>query len=180
MNDIFSNQRLTGILGSIAFENEENNKENVLAISEDGTYRMGTLTGTVTGEYEAGFLGTKAREKLRLAKIKDCKERISLLEEQLDQLETLQKKLNDRKQTLRREYEKLPKEDDLREALQMLLAGERESEQVKKEAERIEKQIQELLELLKEKKKKALEIAETLYLTCSYQVFKEAKKASEE
>ena len=57
VNDIFSNQRLTGILGSIAYDNE-----SMIAVAEDGTYRMGVLAGTVTGEYEAGYLGTKARE----------------------------------------------------------------------------------------------------------------------
>ena len=55
VNDIFSNQRLTGILGSIAYDNE-----SMIAVAEDGTYRMGVLAGTVTGEYEAGYLGTKA------------------------------------------------------------------------------------------------------------------------
>ena len=43
-----------------------------------------------------------------------------------------------------------------------------------------EEQIRELIENVKEKKKKALEIAESLYLTCSYDVFKEAKRAAEE
>ena len=64
VNDIFSNQRLTGILGSIAYDSE-----SLFTVAEDGTYGMGVLAGTVTGEYEAGFLGTKAREKHRQAKI---------------------------------------------------------------------------------------------------------------
>ena len=38
-----------------------------------GTGGMGVLTGTITGEYKAGFIGTKARERNRLAKIEECK-----------------------------------------------------------------------------------------------------------
>ncbi len=60
----------------------------------------------------------------------------------------------------------------------MLQAEERECEQLKRESDKLEYQIRELAEILKEKKKKALEIAEALYLTCSYDIFKEAKKSS--
>ena len=58
---------------------------------------MGVLAGTVTGEYEAGFLGTKAREKHRQAKIEECRQRITELETALQQLEELHRKLSDRK-----------------------------------------------------------------------------------
>ncbi len=175
VNDIFSNQRLTGILGSIAYDNE-----SMIAVAEDGTYRMGVLAGTVTGEYEAGYLGTKAREKHRQAKIEACRQRIAELEEILQQLEEMHRKLFERKDILRQEYENLPKDTDMREALQMMRAEERACEQIRRESDRLEEQIRELIENVKEKKKKALEIAESLYLTCSYDVFKEAKRAAEE
>lgn len=175
VNDIFSNQRLTGILASIAYDND-----STIAVVENGTYHMGVLTGTVTGEYEASFLGTKAREKHRLAQIEKCRNRIAELEEQLRLLEEMQIKLEGRKNALRQEYENLPKDTDMREAFHMLSAEERECEQLKREGEKLEKQISDLVEVLKEKKKKALEIAEDLYLACSYEVFKEAKAAAEE
>lgn len=175
INDIFSNQRLTGILGSIAYENE-----SIITVAEDGTYRMGVLAGTVTGEYEAGFLGTKAREKHRQVKINACRQKITELEEILQQLEEMYRKLSDRKDVLRQEYGNLPKDTDMREALRMMRAEERACEQIRRESDKLEEQIRELIEILKEKKKKALEIADSLYLTCSYEVFKEAKSAAEE
>ena len=175
VNDIFSNQRLTGILGSIAYDNE-----SIITIAEDGTYRMGVLAGTVTGEYEAGFLGTKARERHRQAKMEACRQRIAGLEEVLQQLEEMYRKLSERKVILRQEYENLPKDTDMREALQMMRAEERACEQIRRESDKLEERIRELIEILKEKKKKALEIADSLYLTCSYEVFKEAKSAAEE
>ena len=175
VNDIFSNQRLTGILEGLGYE-----KEGILGVAEDGTYRMGVLAGTVTGEYEAGYLGTKARERNRQAKIKSCRQRIEELEELLGKLEEISKRLSDRKELLDQEYHNLPKDTDMREALQMLRAEERACEQLKEESGKLEAQIHELLEVLKEKKKKALELAEALYLTCTYEVFKEAKEAAEE
>lgn len=175
VNDIFSNQRLTGILESISYDDE-----SVIAISENGTYRMGVLVGTVSGEHEAGFLGTQARERYRLAKIEECRLKISEIEETLRQLETIHRKLEEKKDKLKREYEAIPKDIDMREALQMVLAEEREYEQLKRESEKLEEQIHELVEVLKEKKKSALEIAQAVYLTCSYVVFKDAKLAAEE
>ena len=175
VNDIFSNQRLTKILGSIAYDNE-----GMTTIAEDGTYRMGVLDGTVTGEYEAGFLGTRAREKHRQAKMEACRQRIADLEEILRQLEEKHGKLLERREILRREYDNLPKDTDMKEALQIMRAEEKVCEQIKQESDKLETQIRELDEMLKEKKKKALKIAESLYLTCSYDVFKEAKEAAEE
>ena len=58
MNDIFSNQRLTGILSGIAY-----NEESMISVSSEGIYQMGVLSGTITGEHVAGFLGARARER---------------------------------------------------------------------------------------------------------------------
>ena len=41
MNDIFSNQRLTGILSGIAY-----NEESMISVSSEGIYQMGVLSGT--------------------------------------------------------------------------------------------------------------------------------------
>ena len=101
------------------------------------------------------------------------------METALQQLEELHRKLSDRKVILRKEYENLPKDTDMREALRMLQAEERECEQLKRESDKLECQIRELVEILKEKKKKALEIAEALYLTCSYDIFKEGSNKDE-
>lgn len=51
LNDIFSSQRLTKILGNIAYDTESE-----MTIQPDGTYRMGVLTGTVTGSVSQDFL----------------------------------------------------------------------------------------------------------------------------
>lgn len=70
MNDIFSNQRLTGILSGIAY-----NEESMISVSSEGIYQMGVLSGTITGEHVAGFLGARARERNRQEQIRVCKEK---------------------------------------------------------------------------------------------------------
>ena len=131
-------------------------------------------------EHEEGFLGQKARERQRLAKIEECRKQISELEEKLQQCEKEQQNLSERKETLQKEYENLPTDIDLREALHMLREQENELKLLKNENDRLEAALRDVIEVLKEKKKEVLTIAEALYLDCSYTVFKDAKTAAEE
>ena len=175
VNDLFSNQRLTGILESISYD-----CDGTTSISEDGTYSMGVLTGTVSGGYEAGFIGTKAREKRRAAKIRECSSRISELEAQLSGLISEKDMLKGRKETLKHEYDRLPKDTDMREALKMLAAGESEYDRRKKGCDELDMQLRDIAGMIKEKKAEAVNIARSLYLACSYEIFKAAKKAAED
>ena len=175
INDIFSNQRLTGILGSISYD-----MDTEVSIQKDGTYRLGVLTGTVTGEYKAGFLGQKARERQRQEKMEACRKGISELEEQILQLEKAKGFLLKRRERLQKEYETLPTDKDMRSAIQMLTDQEKELKWLQDENAKLEESLKETLEVLKEKKKAVLIIAEALYLTCSFEIFKEAKTAAED
>ena len=175
VNDLFSNQRLTGILGGIAYD-----CDGVTAVSADGTYSMGVLTGTVAGGYEAGFIGTKARENRRASKIRECEDRIGELEEQLGRLTSERDVLTGRKETLKKEYERLPKDTDMREALRMLTAGEHEYDRKKQGCDELDVQLREIADMLREKKFEVMKIAESLHLTCSYEIFRAAKKAAED
>ena len=61
----------------------------------------------------------------------------------------MHRKLFERKDILRQEYENLPKDTDMREALQMMRAEERACEQIRRESDRLEEQIRELIENVK-------------------------------
>lgn len=173
VNDIFFNQRITGILENIAYDGE-----GVTAVSADGTYQLGVITGTVTGEHEAGFIGTRARERQRQMKMSACRERIRILETEIEKLRNEEEKLGQSIEKLKEEYEQFPDDEDLREALRMLWDAEREVQRLQEERLRLEKQLQEMTEKLKERRKEALQIADRLYLDCSYEVFQRAEEAS--
>ena len=173
-NDIFSNMRITGILGSISFDNE-----GIISVSSDGSFHMGAIAGTITGEYEAAYIGTKAREKNRLKKIEECKEQIAVLEEQIKLLEEKNRTLSLRKEKLSDEYKKHPNDVDMREAFRMLQDEERSYEILKKENELLDEKLTAFMEEIKGKRKAAIDIAEKLYLNCTYDVFSNAKEAAE-
>lgn len=175
VNDIFSNQRLTSILSTIAYDGED-----LLSVSADGSYQMGVLAGTITGEHQAGFLGTKARERNRLAKIEECKRIIAEIVAKIAALEQEQELLSRRKEVLKEEYDRLPDDTDLRVALRQLLEQEREADQLRLENKELEEKLTAFMEQIKEKRKAAIAIAEKLYLNCSYEVFQNAKSAAED
>lgn len=175
VNDIFSNHRLTSILSNISYNGDGN-----ISISANGSYQMGVLTGTITGEYKAGFIGTKARERNRLAKIEECKKLITEIEEKIAHAEYESEQLLKKKDILKDEYDTLPNDIDMREALKLLLEQERKHELLNSENIKLNEQITSFMEELKEKKKNAIKISERLYLNCSYEVFKNAKSASED
>lgn len=174
MNDIFSSYGLTSILGCISYEDE-----GLVSIRADGTYKMGILSGTVTGEYEASFLGARARERHIQMKIRECREVLHDLQSQLETMHKIKASLLGKLEQLDREYEQFPNDTDMQVALNALQEVEKNCGYLQKECTRLEDKIREISECLMEKNKEALEIANALYLTCSYTVFSEAKKAAE-
>lgn len=173
VNDIFFNQRITGILQNIAYESE-----GTTSVSLNGSYQIGIVSGTISGEYEAGFLGTRAREQNRLAKIAACKEAMESIEKELTELRLASEELNRRLNVLAGEYDALPKEEDLRAAYRMLFEARLEVRRMKEEEVRLEAELREKNEILREMKKEALQIAEGLYLACNYETFLRADAAA--
>ncbi len=174
VNDIFSNQRLTGILSEIAY-----GEDGVLSVAVDGSYRMGAMCGTVTGEHVAGFLGTRARQRNRQAHIDLCRQRISELELVLSGLLQEQQTLTSKKEKLAKEYDTLPPDEHLKNAWTLLRRLRETYEQKQRECSSLEQEWKELSDQIREKKVDANRLSQQLYLSCTYSVFKEAKAAAD-
>ena len=186
VNDLFSNQRLTGILRSIAYDRQaEGNASDqaapgAAAVLKDGSFNMGIVTGTVAGGHEAGFLGTKAREKKRMAMIEECRNKLEYLSGEIGRLDAENNALLKRKEILTAEYENIPDDTDMNEAAKLLHDAEVRCDIIDKEKERLENDLRELVNRLNDMKKDAAEIAEKLYIACTYNAFKEAADAAAE
>ena len=173
-NDIFSNQRITGILAGIGYLSRADIRSGQTAIFKDGTYQIGALSGTISGAYKAGFLGTRAREANRQAKIAACKEAILELENTMEEIKVREEQLRSRLKTLEEEYLAFPTDEDLREAWRMLFAAEQKLERLKEEGLELEAELEKITAKLGQTHKEALEIAQGLYLTCRLDVFEAA------
>lgn len=193
VNDIFMNQRITGILGNIALSERPEEAEgaegagsggsagigaSMTAVRPDGSYQIGVVSGTISGEHEAGFIGVQAREKNRQAKIASCRELLAENEQRQEILRGEVNALEQRIRRLREEYESLPEDTDMREAWKMLSEARRAVERMREEGARLERELMEVGEALGELKRQAAEIAQKLYLTCSYETFRRADEAA--
>ena len=190
VNDIFMNQRITGILGNIALSERLEEAEgagsggsagigaSMTAVRPDGSYQIGVVSGTISGEHEAGFIGVQAREKNRQAKIASCRELLAENEQKQEVLRGEVAVLEQRISRLQEEYESLPEDTDMREAWKMLSEARRTVERMREEGARLERELMEVGEALGELKRQAAEIARKLYLTCSYETFRRADEAA--
>ncbi|MDD7350359.1 MAG: TIGR02680 family protein [Clostridiales bacterium] len=174
VNNIFSNQRLIGILSNIAYEDS-----GVVSIRQDGSYQLGIINGTITGEYEAGLLGSRARERNRLAKIAECEKRREEISGEISKLHMEKEQLEERKAVLQQEYDSLPEEKETRRICLELEKIEQKITQIEQEKTQVETKISMLRERLRKKKERAYEIARKLYLDCTYAVFERAASAAE-
>lgn len=194
VNDIFMNQRITGILGNIGISGSEEPEgaasggsvhagfagisASMTAVHPDGSYQIGVVSGTVSGEHEAGFIGVQAREKNRQAKIASCRELLAENEQKQEVLRGEVAVLEQRISRLQEEYESLPEDTDMREAWKMLSEARRTVERMREDGARLERELMEVGEALGELKRQAAEIARKLYLTCSYETFRRADEAA--
>ena len=194
VNDIFMNQRITGILGNIGISGSEEPEgaasggsvhagfagisASMTAVHPDGSYQIGVVSGTISGEHEAGFIGVQAREKNRQAKIASCRELLAENEQRQEVLRGEVSALEQRIRRLQDEYESLPEDTDMREAWKMLSEARRTVVRMREEGARLERELMEVGEALGELKRQAAEIAQKLYLTCSYETFRRAEEAA--
>src|SRR5699024_7346543 len=70
------------------------NKNDTSYIDKRGNYKLGVVTGAVTKEYEAKYIGVKTRESYRQRKIKELETQLHVLK---GELETLLEELNEKK-----------------------------------------------------------------------------------
>ena len=212
VNDIFFNQRITGILGNIALGGAPSKAPDggaleggtagtaevlgagkaagvgkaagagasVTAVYPDGSYQIGVVSGTVTGEYEAGLIGVQAREKNRQARIALCREQIAENEREQERLREELESLEQRTAQMQEEYDRLPTDTDLREAWRMLSDARHTVSRMREEGLRLEQELTEAGALLRELNRKAAEIAQKLCLACAYETFRRAEEAAAE
>lgn len=174
VNDIFSNQRLTSILGSIAYDGD-----GQASVRTDGSYRIGVLSGTITGQHKAAFLGTKARENARLAKIRACEAEIERLEQELETLQAFCEQIEARLVQLEAEYRAFPQDSDLKAAWREVQDAENNCSRLEKDKDHLEDDLQQIKNQIRQKQEAAYEAGKNLHLDLSFAVFRQAKEAAE-
>lgn len=113
-NDLILHQKIAGILCAIGYRREDGQKNTW--IDEDGNYRLGILEGTVTKDYEARYIGVRAREAFRKRMLVQLEEEYQELREKKEELDGQVRFLETRLEMLSRELECYPQGVDLKTA----------------------------------------------------------------
>ncbi len=114
-NDILFYQNISNVLSSIGF-GDTHAERGESWIDANGNYRIGVLEGTITGEYQARFIGVHAREKYRKEKIEELTRFCEQLRVSVEGLEKQLAENRARTEKLKGEWKSFPGEEDLKTA----------------------------------------------------------------
>ena len=167
--DIVFYQELTTLLESIG------TLEGTAGVKGD-MFWQGMLQGTVSGTYQAKYIGVKAREAYKQKQIQIFMELLEQKKEQVDSLQEELDLLEQRKKTLETEFEALPKEEDVKLAVAELDRVEKEIYKQEKEIDAFKTEIKDILEQLTQIRVEAAGICRKVYLKSDLSVFLEAKE----
>lgn len=172
VQDIFSYQRIKGVLDGIAWNTADS--EAAAVVHADGSYQIGVVSGTISGMHRACYIGASARERARQEKIAELRARLA--ENEAEQRETTAALavLDQRLAVLQEEYEALPGDGDIREAWRILSEARLDTLRCEKERDTAEAALHEVNDRLKILQAQAAEIASRLYLVPRYEIFQEA------
>lgn len=165
-------ERTRVLLGSIAW-----NTGSTMAVREDGSYRMGILEGTGSGQYQAGLIGAQARERNRQQKMAQIRSALGAIRENLAELEKEIRSRKDRQGLLEDEFRAFPRDRELQAALKNLEQIQQRLEQLRTERQGLDDRIRELNQAIRTMGGEAAEYARKLYLPCTYEAFRKAQDA---
>lgn len=171
VDDILFYQELSAVLGAVATA-----PGGQTWIDEEGRFGMGLLKGTITHSYEAKFIGVRAREQYRLAKIQDLEEELSMCEGKLKETQKLLAENKDQIARLEEEYGKYPAELDVREAVKELYETLEHLKKLEEELAEKEKNVAQLQKELTEAGLAVAENSKKLYLKGELSIYREARE----
>ena len=171
--DIVFYQELSNILHCIGMDEQGNTR-----ITEQG-FQLGLLHGTITGEYEAKYIGTKAREAFRLEQVERLEEEAEAFRSQAEQTQKEKNGIEERIVRLEQEYQAFPKGEDLKIATKDVQQCQEKSEQKQNEINLLQTEVEKAAEVLKELRLQVTQICRKVYLKGKLDIFETAKEEVE-
>ena len=173
-NDILFYQTVSNVLSAIGVYAVDGQESGGTWLDLKGHYKIGVLEGTVTREYEAHYVGLRARQKYREEKLAELAAALEALQQQHAVMEAELAALEEDKQVNEAEWEQFPKGEDLKEAAKMLYESQSELEQAEKAVQTLRDELLKKRAELDEIMGKVREICNRCYMKARLDVFEEA------
>ncbi|MCP1109578.1 TIGR02680 family protein [Ohessyouella blattaphilus] len=139
-NDILLYQKVAKALAAIGYDDQ-----GEVTVKSEGYYQLGPITGTLTGEYQARFIGERARKRYQEAKIAELTVELEQLIKDREELERKEIGLQKRIEALGQCWAEFPKGDDLLLALRTLEDAKYALRQVKQALDKEQERLNEVL-----------------------------------
>ncbi|MBD5088892.1 MAG: TIGR02680 family protein [Clostridiales bacterium] len=169
-DDIVFYQELSNLLGCIGIKEQGNTR-----ITEAG-FQLGILHGTITGEYEAKYIGTKAREAFRIEQIKCLEEEAEIIRKQVNQTLEEKRNLEECIDRLEKEYHAFPQGEDIKIATKDVQHCQEKLEKKQEETNELRENMEKQAKLLKEIRLQVTQICRKIYLKGKLEIFETAKE----
>ena len=188
-NDILKYQSISNILSSIGVFKKETGLNHGMTrtagqgseadcgstwVDEKGNYRLGVLEGTVTGEYQARYIGVRARERFRAAKLAELEKEERTLGEQLEACEGRIRGYEAEKALLLQEWNLFPADTDLKEAAREYADKNYELKRLNEQIAGARERLRQIKAELDEIQMRVREVCSKCYLTARLDIFTEA------
>lgn len=171
LNDLFGNQQVLSVLGAIGTSDQQNTY-----IAENGTFGIGVLHGTITGEYQARYIGRGARRRYRQEQIDRLQEQIEAQEAILREMETEILTVDERRKVLEQEYHLLPEGEALHEKSIRIEELRRQLENQAARLQEIEEQLTQMTDVIRLLLEQVQDITEAIYVEGRLDKFEKALK----
>lgn len=143
-------------------------------IGKQRNYRLGILEGTITGEYEAKYIGVQARERFRKQQIQQLSEECAELEQRLESVLAVMQKKENSLNRLQQEWNAFPSGEDLKTAARSCGEKEYELNLVSQRIGKLKAELEQQRKALEEIRLQVQKICSKTYLKIRLDVFREA------
>ncbi|MDO4556913.1 MAG: SbcC/MukB-like Walker B domain-containing protein, partial [Lachnospiraceae bacterium] len=174
-NDILFYQQIAGALDCIG-----RGVAHHTTVNSDGSYQLGTITGTITKEYQSCFIGAKARMAYKEKRVAALREELERLREMYEEAANAVAKMEARIGSLEEEFVNFISGDDLKTAWQDHENAWQQVIYAREEAERMEEKVAVISNELIALKKKSNEVCTRAYLPVSLKRCLQIKESAEE
>lgn len=175
--DLFLYQRVLNVLETIG-----NGVESGMHtwIKPDGHYRIGAMEGTVSGQYEAHFVGAMQREQFRQKKVAELTLAVEAQKMVVASIEGEIREIREQLSVLKIELLSLPKESLVKKEAEKLADAEYALARIEKEIEKQQAETEQARREFEEKHLQAQKLCEACYMAAHLEVFAKAAEQLEQ
>lgn len=146
-------------------------------VDDQGNYQLGILTGTVTGDYKAKYIGARAREAYRQSVIEQLRQERDALALEVEHIAGRLQGVEEQLRRLSEEWERFPSGEDLKTAHRDYQAIGRELQFLKNQVQQLTQKLEKVEAQLRAVREQVQKLCGNIGLSPRLDLFLQAEKS---